>query len=301
MSPGRLLYLARFYAARGPRYWYAEQHLARRIIGRDLTRSLPEHPETVPVHLLTSKYDWIMALWMLASFHHFTRRRWSITVHDDGSLPTEAHQAFAKNFPGSKIISRTEADRAMAEVLGDFPRCADYRSRMPHGLKCFDIPFFAQHDRFILLDPDVLFFAEPRKILSWVEDPGDNSCWLNKDFQEPSPIPPSTVKADLGINLWPQVNSGLCLLSRETVTDLASMDLWLAHPLLSPPNPQWRVEQTLIALSTSRANQGGLLPDSFEVSPDKKRGANCVARHYIGCVRDRFYSEGIFALSSLAN
>jgi len=169
---------------------------------------------------------------------------------------------------------------------------------MPHGLKSFDIPYFSQSDRFLMIDPDVLFFLRPQEILDWVDHPVDRSCWFNQDFQEPSPISLDRAKKDLGINLWPRVNSGLCLLNTKTVFDLSAMESYLASPVLQDPKIQWRIEQTLLALCASKENKGGLLSSSYEVSANKHRQANCVARHYVGCVRDRLLSEGVTALSN---
>jgi hypothetical protein len=86
------------------------------------------------------------------------------------------------------------------------------------------------------------------------------------------------------------------LLERQTVRNLDAMEEWLGHPALQNPKMQWRVEQTLLALCASQSGVGGLLPSEYEVSPNKNRLPSGISRHYIGCVRDRFYSEGILEL-----
>jgi hypothetical protein len=53
------------------------------------------------------------------------------------------------------------------------------------------------------------------------------------------------------------------------------------------------VEQTLFALCASRFGKGGLLPKTYEVSLNKHSAENCVARHYVGAVRERFFGEGL--------
>jgi hypothetical protein len=163
-------------------------------------------------------------------------------------------------------------------------------------LKCFDIPEFCDEAKYLMLDPDVLFFRPPGEILNWAEDSNRRGCWFNRDFQEPSPISPAQAVADLGVPLWPCVNTGLCLLERQTVRNLDAMEEWLGHPALQNPNMQWRVEQTLLALCASKVGKGGLLPEAYEVSSNKNRLPSGISRHYIGCVRDRFYSEGILEL-----
>ncbi len=231
---------------------------------------------------------------MLASFHEATRRRWFITLHEDGSLMEADLENFRKIFPEIRIVRPKDAESRMAEVLANYPRCRDYRNRMPHGLKCFDIPEFCEESKYLMMDPDVLFFAPPREIINWAEDSNTRGCWFNRDFQEPSPISPAQAVAELGVPLWPCVNTGLCLLERQIVRNLDAMEEWLGHPALQNPKMQWRVEQTLLALCASQVGLGGLLPDEYEVSPNKNRLPAGISRHYIGCVRDRFYSEGIF-------
>ncbi len=281
----------------GFRHWLAEDLLQKRIVDWKIDVSWPQ--SSVPIHVLASRHDWRMALWMLASLHHVTERRWPIVLHEDGSLGDAELGVFLRLFPEMSVWRRSQSDELMTAKLASFPLCAAYRNRMPHGLKCFDIPQLADVDKFILLDPDVLFFCRPDEILGWCDDALNDACWFNEDFQEPSPIALAQARQDFGIELWPKVNSGLCLLNRETVSDLNLMESFLSHPALQAKEVQWRVEQTLLALSASQKNRGGLLPPSYEVSSGKSRHTGCVARHYIGCVRDRFLAEGVFDLSKL--
>jgi hypothetical protein len=280
-------------------HWYAENVVWKKILDWQPNPNWPLSP--VPVHFLTSIHDWRMALWMLVSLHETTQRRWQITLHDDGSLMATDLEHFRRIFPGIRILRPRNVEERMAKVLSDFPRCRDYRNRMPHGLKCFDIPEFCEAPRYLMIDPDVLFFRPPLEIINWVENSADSSCWFNRDFQEPSPLPPAQAMADFGVPLWPCVNSGLCLLQRDVVRDLDSMEKWLGHPALQIPKMQWRVEQTLLALCASKVGKGGLLPTEYEVSPNKNRLPTGISRHYIGCVRDRFYSEGILEVCKRLN
>jgi hypothetical protein len=299
MTPGRLLYILRRRFKLGVRHWFAEKVIWKQILNWRPNGFWPFSP--VPLHLLTNSNDWKMALWMLASFHETTQRRWLITLHEDGSLMEEDLENFWRIFPEIRIVRPKDAELRMARVLSNYPRCRDYRTRMPHALKCFDIPEFCEEYKYLMLDPDVLFFRSPAEILNWAEDSNMRGCWFNRDFQEPSPISPAQAVADLGVPLWPCVNTGLCLLERQTVKNLDAMEEWLGHPALQNPKMQWRVEQTLLALCASQNGVGGLLPEQYEVSPHKYRKPGGISRHYIGCVRDRFYSEGILELHKQLN
>jgi hypothetical protein len=87
------------------------------------------------------------------------------------------------------------------------------------------------------------------------------------------------------------VNSGLCLVAKEAI-DFEFCDRVLGETSILKGN-LWRVEQTLFALCASRHGKGGLLPKTYEVSLTRHASENCVARHYVGAVRDRFFGEGL--------
>jgi hypothetical protein len=178
-------------------------------------------------------------------------------------------------------------------VLAPFRFCGDYRRKHPLALKLFDMAHFCDEERFLILDSDVLFFRHPREITEWAKE-SDGSCWFNEDVAEGALITAQQARDRLGIALWERVNSGLCLLARKAVDlelcerALAETDILRGHI--------WRVEQTLLALCASRHGKGGLLPRTYEVSLGKHASSDCVARHYVGAVRDRFFAEGLARL-----
>lgn len=246
---------------------------------------------SVEVHLLTSRRDWLCAAWTLASLVHFTGRRWPIVIHDDGTLPQEARQAYTSMFGHLRIVSRPDADREIDARLADYPRCLAYRRSHPLALKLFDCPLLAQTPRLVLLDSDVLFFRRPEEVLSWV-DRGQAESFFNPDFQDAYTISREAAQQRWGVTLWPQVNTGLSLLPRE-VLNLERCENWLGDESITDLKEiAWR-EQTLLALSASRLGKGGLLPESYEVSFNPEMANNAVSRHYVGDMRSQFYAEGV--------
>ncbi len=179
----------------------------------------------------------------------------------------------------------------MAPVLAGQPNAIAYRARHPLALKCFDIPAMATGDRFIILDSDILFFQYPHHILEWASNSDDVSIWFNQDPQEPSPLSDAECQERLGFRLWPQVNSGLCLLHQSAI-HFNQFEDWLGLSSIRK-GLDWRKEQTLLALGASQLNQGGMLPSTYEVSFESHSRADAIARHYIGAVRSQFYAEGV--------
>ena len=103
-----------------------------------------------------------MAKWMIASWLELSGLDSPIFFHDDGSLTSQDEEELQQLFPNLTVVWRESTDEEMDRLLASFPKCREYRDRMPHGLKCFDVPFLNQEiceDKFLLVDPDVLFFG----------------------------------------------------------------------------------------------------------------------------------------------
>jgi hypothetical protein len=289
ISPGRLFYLLRRDLRRG---WDASYH-AHKTLPRIDEWSWPfwsEKPQTVPVHVLTGANDWQLAAWMLASWFEFSEYAWPVVIHDDGTLPRDAQDTLGALFSNARFISRAESDVAMEKALKPFPFCYEYRGMHPLALKIFDIPHFAQTERFMVFDSDLLFFNYPTEIVEWATS-GKDECWFNEDVAEGSLISAKEAYDELGVQLWPRVNSGLCLMAKAAI-DFDFCDRALAQTTILRGHI-WRVEQTLFALCAARHGKGGLLPRRYEVSLGRHASEQAVARHYVGAVRDRFYAEGL--------
>ncbi|MEZ5326114.1 MAG: hypothetical protein R3F19_13770 [Verrucomicrobiales bacterium] len=292
LTVGRAWWLVRRDIERGFAAAWHDHFTSTLILDRRISVPKAHADDTSPpVHVLAGEEQWLMAAWMLTSFLHFTDRPWNIFVHDDGTLSENARAELIRLFDGITIVPRSDADVVMKDTLGMYPRCAAYRDAHPLGIKCFDIPHMAKGERFLLLDSDVLFFKRPDQILAWAEDENDHSTWFNQDPQEPSSLSLDQCQSDLGFSLWPRVNSGLCLLHKDSIR-LTNFEQWLELAAIKN-GIAWRTEQTLLALGASRTGKGGLLPEGYEVSLGKTRKPDAIARHYVGAVRSRFYAEGV--------
>lgn len=290
MTPGRLLYLLQFNCARGWRAAWYDYLVAPKIRDYQLPARLAPAPP-VPVHIVTSKDDWLRAAWTLASWHHVTQRKWEVVIHGDGTLPPTGINLLTELFPHARLVTRTEADEKMNRVLAPYRRCREYRDQLPLGLKIFDVPHFCQAQRFLLLDSDVLFFRYPKEMIDWAEAHDDRRCLFNADVEDASPLPTGEARRQLKVNLLPRINSGLCLLWRDAL-DLPFCEMALRDTSLGKAKP-WRIEQTLFALNTCRESRAALLPPTYEVSLKAHARRDAIARHYVGAVRRHFYDDGI--------
>lgn len=293
ISPGRLWWLLKRDVGRG---WDASYHDYRikPLISNWTWPFWADAPMAVPVHVLTGEKDWMLCAWMLASFFQQTEQTWNVVIHDDGTLTEQTRKELSRLFQTARIIPRTQADATLDTVLKPFPLVYEYRGMHPLALKIFDMPHYCESERFIMLDSDVLFFSYPREIMDWVGS-GAKECWFNEDIEDTSLLSEADAMDDLNVILWPRVNSGISLLTKEAI-DYEFCDRALGETSILKGH-MWRVEQTLLALCASRYGKGGLLPKTYEVSLRKNSADTCVARHYVGAVRDRFFGEGLKRLA----
>lgn len=294
MTPGRLLWLLRRDWRRGWRATYGDYFVRPRIWRWENPHS-NEPLQTVPVHLVCGRDQLDLCAWTLASWTVETGRNWDVFLHDDGTLPHDAADRLRGLGLAVTPISRAEADVAMSERLRDNPECLAYRASHPLGLKIFDTPALCRSRRYLLLDTDLAFFERPRAVLGWVDRDDSDECWFNQDVGEASNLSAEAARG-FGVELWPRVNSGLCLLWRDAI-DFDFCETLLAQSGLRHSGHFWRVEQTLFAMCASRHGRGGLLDASYEVSLGKNAAPGCVMRHYVGTVRDLYYAEAFPRLS----
>jgi len=231
-----------------------------------------------------------MALWMLASFFEKTQRNWRVYLHDDGSLRSDAQMMLARMGIEAKVIDTAAAAERAESVLKDLPLCRKTYATCFMARKFFGPLLFGSENKYLALDSDLIFFKRPNEILEWV-DSSRAEMLFNKDIRDMLQINRGLILETFGFEPWCRVNAGLSCIAREGI-DLSDTEAFLAHDDMHTKSDQWMLEQTLYALHASKLNTGGLLPESYEVSHKAIRGVGTIARHYVGKVRDRFYTEG---------
>lgn len=246
------------------------------------------HDRTCEIHALTYEKDWLNLIWALKTFYYYSGRRYALCIHDDGTLTADNRATLQHHFPDARIIDRKTADLRVVETLQNYPRCLEFRKTNHLSPKVFDFREYLESDRMLLLDSDVLFFAEPTALLQRIEDPNYCLNTVNSDTASAYTVEPKLVKAKLDFDVIERFNSGLGLIHKQ------SMRLDWIEEFLGLPDVIghfWRIEQTLYALFSSRYGVE-LLPPDYDVHLEGDLG-NSPARHYVGKIRHLMYSEGI--------
>src|SRR5262245_30528878 len=138
--------------------WYRDVVRPRILSTPPITGTVDKRCE---IHVLTADVDWLNLVWTLKSFYIASGRRYSLCIHEDGSLGNAALSALGAHFPDARIIRRAEADAKLSEVLRDFPRSLAFRNSNVLAPKVFDFAVFLKSNRMAIFDCDLLFFAKP--------------------------------------------------------------------------------------------------------------------------------------------
>jgi hypothetical protein len=204
---------------------------------------------TCEIHVLTYEKDWLNLIWALKTFYHYSDRHYALCIHDDGTLTEDNRATLHYHFPDARIIDRPSADRFVLETLQAHPRCLEFRKTNHLSPKVFDFAAYLETDRMLLLDSDVLFFAEPVALLQRIENPDYNLNTVNGDVASAYTVDPTIVREKCGVELIDRFNSGLGLIHKDSL----NLD-WIEEFLGLPDiiGYFWRIEQTLYALFTSR-------------------------------------------------
>ncbi|MEQ1885607.1 MAG: hypothetical protein ABL967_11140 [Bryobacteraceae bacterium] len=292
MTPGAFLLRLRQRTQGGPKTtWYREVVRARILKAAPLLGT--SDSTLCEVHLLTSKEDWLNACWAILSFYRASGVNYALTIHEDGTLPEFAHQTLSRLFPDARIIRRSEADAQVRASLANFPRSLAFHESNKLSLKVFDVLHYTRAPRVMLLDSDILFFSHPTELIRRIEDPSFAWNSANEDVASAYTVDAETVSQHCGLTLVDRFNSGLCIFHRESLR-LDWFEEFLGIP--GAVGHFWRIEQTLLALASSRFGCR-LLPDEYKVRVEPGIAGRPV-KHYVGAIRDLMYREGLASLDA---
>lgn len=246
----------------------------------------------VEIHMMCGQSHVLMALWALKSFYYFSKVYLPIIIHDDGTLDKQGSEILKGHFPGIRIIERTEANRYVLNKLNSAPLSRLYRTFNVFGIMLFDYFIFGNSKRILSFDADILFFNEPKFLLDLIRNPASNVNTFMEDVESAYSIDLSFAKEHFHINLHPKINTGFGLAQRSLM-DINKIEQFLQKPEMF--SHLARLEQGALALLLSETLYQHL-PKAYNLSLDGGVVDSLICRHYVTCIRQQFYTQGIFHL-----
>ena len=246
----------------------------------------------VEVHLLCHRGDHLCAIWALKTLYRTSGVRWPIVVHVQGACTGAMRRRFQTHIPDARLIVQEDADARVRAALGDrYPRLVEARRQSPFMMKLIDPAVVASAERIVILDSDVLFFREPRELLTHVAHAPAETWVFQRDPISTYNVTEDVAASALGIQIPARVNSGIAVVPRSLV-DFDLCERLLEHPDVRRPSG-W-IEQTLFALCAGSRGHVEYLSPSYSISLE--RGLDYegfIARHYAGPSRPLLTEEGM--------
>lgn len=248
------------------------------------------------VHILAGNERITMALWMVASWITVTGKHWRFVFHDDGKLGSKMGDKLQNLLPGCKVILDSDSRETMRNALSKYPLSWRCRNLHPLCRKLFDVPYYAEIDKFIAIDTDILFYRKPERLIRWMQGNETTTIFLEDiaDATLPSVL---TSAEKLGRKVVRKVNTGIVAMPKPAVT-FDDIEYCLSKTTILNENP-WFIEQSLYALLGSLRGKVELLGREYYMPVTGFVPKDAVIRHYMGKVRHLFYSEGIPKVAKL--
>ena len=274
----------------GPKAVYYRDFIQKRILATPPVLATTD--ASAEIHTMVWSGDWIVGIWALKSFYFHSQRSYRLCIHEDGTLDPTALSALRQHFPNARVIERSTADARVIPWLDGTTHSQAYRRKgHPFSLKLFDFVHFLESTRMLVVDADVLFFAEPKALLERIEDDGYRLNAFNRDWSYGYSLDEQGLSTTVKFPVPPRINAGLGLLHSDSFEPELVEELLGRPEIHSHPH---RIEQTVLAINSAKFGFE-FLPPEYDIRMGALR-PDQPARHYTGPLRPLFFREGIPAL-----
>ena len=248
------------------------------------------------IHILTSKKDFLNAVWCLKTFYYYSRTRPGLVIHEDGTLDSGNVKTGFKHFPNCRIIRKSDADRDLQRFLEGFKHSRKNRLRDDFycAAKLFDFLYYARAEKLVVLDSDVLFFRHPAEIIENIQA---GKPFFNSDYQNAYFHPPRVLGKIFGIEIIPKVNAGLMFLQKQHyISNLGLVEYYFEKMGGNDSDVNInRHEQTVHAILLSKCG-AVRLSEQHQISRKHSISDKTVSHHFVADgsgSRIDFYREGL--------
>ena len=267
----------------------------RYIAPADILKRITFHTDEVAdvtVCVLTSRTDWLMCLWSLASFYNFSGLRLPLLIYSDGTLKTPHIARIKDVFPNARIVDPMAADAAVQQALSGFPKCRQFRASQPCARRIIDLPLLCKSKSILMLDSDILFFRRPEELVECVTAHCSGRFIFERDMQDAYFESPENIRKMFQVEVAPQVNCGI-MLADVSNFNYGQIEKWLGYDGVG--KHPW-AEQTLWAMYAGKGRTM-FLSEPYDVSMSAGIEPEAVMKHYIKPIRDYMYTQGIPSLN----
>lgn len=249
------------------------------------------HSDGSEIYFLTGKRYLYQTFFCIRSLAKVTSARFKFILIDDGSFDDGIIQTINQYLPGSKVVTQADIEENLSKTLPlqQFAVLHQKRKVYPHIKKLTDIHTIPGNDWKLVLDSDMLFWAEPVAVLNWLKKPG-NPLYM-QDCQNSYGYSKTLMEQLTGSKIPDFVNVGVIGLNSAQI-NWGQLNEWVAT-LEEKEGTSYYLEQALTAMLIGE-NQAKVLPSNeYIVNPDKAEieTRTGTLHHYVDLSKEGYFKK----------
>ena len=272
---------------------YQKMLAGRRLMEKAALHLAPgvSYADGAEVYFLTGKKYLYQTLFCIHSLVKVSSANFKFVLIDDGSFDYELLQIINRLLPGADVITQKMVKENLARFLPQqqFAVLHQKRRVYPHIKKLTDIHTIPGNNWKLVLDSDMLFWADPVNIMKWLKNPDkplhmkdcQNSYGYSKQLMEKlsgSQVPDAVNVGVIGLNSaqinWTKLNEWVKTLEQEEGTS-------------------YYLEQALTAMLIGGAPAEVLPANEYIVNPDTSAIENYTGtlHHYVDLSKEGYFKK----------
>jgi len=248
------------------------------------------HADGLPIHFLTGKNYLYQTLFCIRSLTKSTDAHFKFILIDDGTFDADLAELVQRLLPNAEIISAELIEKNLAQYIPlSCNALLEKRKVYPHIRKLTDIHTLPGNSWKLVMDSDMIFWAEPKEILFWIEKP-DSPLYM-RDCIPSYGYSDLTLKKLLGKQLPELVNVGVIGLNSDYI-DWQKINEWIKI-LESREGTSYYLEQALTAMIIGDRPSTILAENEYIVNPDEQviKHRKGVLHHYVDLSKKEYFID----------
>lgn len=249
------------------------------------------HTNGLPIYFLTGKNYLYQTLYCIQSLIKSTAAQFKFILVDDGSFNAALVERVAKQLPGAQIITVKQISENLQNTLPEtcYPYLHKKRAVYPHIKKLTDVHTIPGDDWKLVLDSDMLFWHEPKEIITWLYAPQQPLHMI--DCTEAYGYSQQLMEQLTGAPVKPLLNVGAIGLKSEAI-DWDKLENWV-KTLEEQEGTSYYLEQALSAMTIADTDAAVLKAGDYIVNPgpDQIKNKTGILHHYVDLSKEGYFKQ----------
>lgn len=253
--------------------------------------SVASHPDGLRIHFLTGRKYLYQTLFCIQSLVKVSSANFKFILVDDGSFDNELLQIINRLLPGAEIIMQAAINKNLNDTLPqhEFATLHNKREVYPHIKKLTDIHTIPGNNWKLVMDSDMLFWADPVAIIKWLENP-DKALYM-QDCQNSYGYSKPLMEQLSGSKIPDLINVGAIGLNSAQI-NWSKLSGWI-KTLEQKEGTSYYLEQALTAMLIGETPAEVLPANEYIVNPDlsKIEDHTGTLHHYVDLSKEGYLKK----------